>query len=432
MAMPSWMMVLMVLLSRGGGNDLLDYMPTDAYWRVKGVAITVERMAAQLEMGDPPDTSPAKAVRRLMAIRALGELKKAEALPALRPLLDSKELFAADYAREAIAAIEGKAFQRPRPTEAALWSDLCLLPPRCGIVAQMRTPARGPIPFDQLLKDAETVFPPMLDPRAAVEQWAKLLVTVAERTGNVRLDAMTLGVAEKLDDRTGFLVAVGRGLCDPDALKAALRQAGATAVGIEGTDVLTLQRLMIFPCSNDRLVLVLRATEEETLTKELVAAVRRGGDQPSLAPEMVALVQPLDRSVPAWGAVRMSAAYRQMPALVPFDTLTLTSREGPDGALAFTLVGAGKDPAVVQGAAALLAKDIAKTAGDLKAMAAQMPVLKAPAEFLGSIAIKTEEGKATLTGTLKGGPSVLLVPMVFHGLAEPGATEATRERDTQF
>jgi len=108
---------------------------------------------------------------------------------------------------------------------------------------------------------------------------------------------------------------------------------------------------------------------------------------------MLAHIKALDRSGPAWGAVRMNDAYRQMPALVPFDTLTLTSREGPEGALAFTLVGVGKDPAAVQAAAAQLAKDVAKASADLKGMAAQMPVLKAPAEFLASIAVKAGRGE---------------------------------------
>ena len=474
----AWMSILMVLLSRGGGNDLLDYMPTDAYWRVKGVTVTVERMVAELATGEPgdsaqlvrdlgaddakvreaamqklraigpaavpalekaarsddPETSlrarellrsmtggaQAKAVRRLMALRALGELKEAEALPALRPLLESKDLFVADYARQAIAAIEGKPSARPRPTEADLWKDLCLLPARCGIVAQARPPAGGPVAFQKLLEDAEHMLPPGQDPGAALTEWTKMLLTVAERVGNVRLDGVTVGVAENLGDRSGFLVAVGRGLYDAEALKATLRQAGATSIQTDGIDVLTLQmgnHLAFIPCSNDRLVFAV-GPAEEIPTKELVAVIRRGGDQPSLRPEMLALIKPVGHSAPAWGAARMTDAYRQMPVLVPFDTLTLTSRESKEGAIAFTLVGVGKDPAAVQAAADQVGKDVRKTAEAMRDFAAKMPVLKAPAEFLGSIAVKAEEGRATLTGTLRT-PGVLMLPMMFHGLAEP-------------
>ena len=65
---------------------------------------------------------------------------------------------------------------------------------------------------------------------------------------------------------------------------------------------------------------------------------------------MLALIKPLDRSGPARGVARMTDAYRQMPVLVPFDTVTLATREGQEGAVAFTLVGVGKDPAAVQAA----------------------------------------------------------------------------------
>lgn len=417
----AWMSILMLLLSRGGGNDLLDYMPTDAYWRIKGVAVTVERMVAELATGETGERAEAKAVRRLMALRTLGELKKAEALPALRPLLESKGLFVADYARQAIAAIEGKPSARPRPTEADLWKDLCLLPARCGIVAQARPPAGGPVAFEKALKDAASMLPPELDRGAALDEWTKTLLAVAERVGNVRLDCVTFGVAENLGDRSGFFIAVGRGLYDAEALRAALRQSGATAIQSDGMDVLAFpmgNHLAFIPCSNDRLVYAVGPTEGEIPTKGLVAAIRRGGDQPSLSAEMLALIKPLDRSGPAWGAVRMSDAYRQMPALVPFDTLTLTSREGEEGAVAVTLVGAGKDPAAVQAAADQVGRDAAKTAAALRGFAAQMPLLKAPAEFLESIAVQAEEGRATLTGNLRT-PGVLMLPMMFHELAGP-------------
>jgi len=157
--------LLALLTGGGGGNDLLDYMPTAAYWKAKGVEITAERMAAELATEEPADAAKlvrdlgaddfatreaamkklramgpaaapaleqaadnddpevkmrarqllqkvaatggaqAKAVRRLMAVRALGKLKRPEGLAALRPLLASKEPFVADYARQAIAAV---------------------------------------------------------------------------------------------------------------------------------------------------------------------------------------------------------------------------------------------------------------------------------------------------------------------------------------
>ena len=42
------MALLLVLLSGGTGNDLLDYIHTQAYWNTKGVEVTVANMAKEL------------------------------------------------------------------------------------------------------------------------------------------------------------------------------------------------------------------------------------------------------------------------------------------------------------------------------------------------------------------------------------------------
>jgi hypothetical protein len=99
----SWAMMLVLLA--GGGNDLLDYLPAKHYWQAKSVTVTTENLLAELK-ADPKDK--ATAVRRLMAIRTLGEQKDPNALPALKKLLGSKELFEDEYARRAVAAIEGR------------------------------------------------------------------------------------------------------------------------------------------------------------------------------------------------------------------------------------------------------------------------------------------------------------------------------------
>src|SRR4051812_49756963 len=150
--------ILFALLS-GGANDLLDFVSSDAYWKAKAVTVSMEQLTAELKTeagadvaelikalgageyaqreeaarkiiaqgpaalpglekaADDPDAeissrvknlmqqirlnSKAGGVRRLLAIRTLGELKKPEALPLLKPLLTSKEMFVADYAARA-------------------------------------------------------------------------------------------------------------------------------------------------------------------------------------------------------------------------------------------------------------------------------------------------------------------------------------------
>src|SRR3954469_7782192 len=42
------LLTLLLCLLTGGGNDLLDYLPTESYWREKKIEVTVDQMVAQL------------------------------------------------------------------------------------------------------------------------------------------------------------------------------------------------------------------------------------------------------------------------------------------------------------------------------------------------------------------------------------------------
>ena len=138
--------LLMLLLMSGGGNDLLDYVQAKAYWQLKGVPVTAAAMTGELAppkaegakeaAAGPQTAAKAAVVRRLMAIRTLGELKDAQALAVLQPLLKSTALFEAEYAQQAIAAIEGKPFARPRTAAKQMAQDPWLLPADCGIVGR--------------------------------------------------------------------------------------------------------------------------------------------------------------------------------------------------------------------------------------------------------------------------------------------------------
>src|SRR5438874_8131953 len=102
-------LIFTMLLGGSPGNELLDLVPTDAYWKSKDVEITVPNIMLELNSIKTDDTAKATAVRRLMAIRTLGELKGADAVTSLKAQLDSKEMFVADYSQRALDAIQGKA-----------------------------------------------------------------------------------------------------------------------------------------------------------------------------------------------------------------------------------------------------------------------------------------------------------------------------------
>src|SRR5437899_2406532 len=205
----SMLLILLSLIGGGGGNHLLDYASSQSYWKSKGVVVNVQTMSGELktsaaqdiselikqlaspdgqvragasrkivqlgesvipqleqaaEIPDPEVSSRVKtlitdisaaskanAIRRLMAIRTLGELKKPEALPALRPLNDAKEMFVAEYAARAIAQIEGKPLVTVGATPEQKKTDLWLLPADCRMVMQV-APGFAPTSVDALIE----------------------------------------------------------------------------------------------------------------------------------------------------------------------------------------------------------------------------------------------------------------------------------------
>jgi len=486
--------LLVVLLSGGGwGNDLLDYLPTNAYWRTKGVEVSAERMAAELAPGEPaemgrlvrdlgaadfatreaaskklrtfgPTAIPAlekaaasddpevrtrareilkglsggaraMAVRRLMAIRTLGELKKPQALPTLRALLKSKEPFVADYAQRAIAAIQGKPHQRPQATKEQAWSDVCLLPPKCGIVVQVRMPGAQAVPFEEALRKLIPTLPMGQDTEKLIAEVASGVGSVAERVGNIRLDTLTIGVAENVGDRKGFVVVVARGFYDAKAAKAALKQMNVAVVDMHGIEALQPDnevRLVLL--SNDRFVFVAGPSSEQLPLEEVAAALKAQPDKPALGAAMLELIKTIAPASSAWAAVTMSDAYRQAPFLAPFDTITAAGKPTEDKALAVTVTAVGKDPEAVKKSVETVRDAINEGLAEIRQEAERMPFLKPIVEFMESIRIETVGAKATLTARLKGQGAVpmLLMPMfLFSARSAPAPPAQLKEAPVQ-
>ncbi|MBM4042200.1 MAG: HEAT repeat domain-containing protein [Planctomycetes bacterium] len=484
MAMGFGMMeMLMLLLSGGGwGNDLLDYLPTSAYWRAKGVEVSVERMTAELAVAEPADLAQlirdlgadrhatreaasaklralgpvaipalkkaaesddpevrtrakelleglsggaqANAIRRLMAIRTLGELKKPEALAALRPLLEAKEPFVADYAARAIATIEGRAHERAAASREMLWRDLCLLPANCGIVAQLRMPGGQTTPFEEALKAIVPVLPGDQDLGKAVGELTKGISAVAERVGNLRFEGITLGVADNVGNNAGFIVAVARGRYDAAAVKAAFTQLKLNATRVEGMDAFSPERDVRFiPCSDDRFIFAAGPSHEHVPLKELAAALQANGDKPALPAKMLDLIKGIEPDAPVWAAAVMSDAYRQASFLAPYDTITAVGKNAEGGVMALTVVAAGKDPEAVKASVAEVQKGVKQGLDQIQQHAAgpEMAFTKPIIELMQSIRVQAEGAKATLTAKLKGQGAAFLMPMMMLWGVRSGA-----------
>ncbi|MBM4034729.1 MAG: hypothetical protein FJ291_23540 [Planctomycetes bacterium] len=412
--------LLTMLLVSGGGNDLLDYVQTKAYWQLKGVNVTVAAMTGELgpakaeggEAAEPKAAPRAAAVRRLMAIRTLGELKDAQALPALQPLLKSTALFEADYAQQAIAAIEGKPFERPRASARQMAGDPWLLPADCGIVGQVSMAPGKPLDIEKALKELAPGLPEQ-DPNALLPEVTNQLVSAAEQVGNVRLEGVTLGISGEVGDDKGFVVMIARGQYDAKRVAALLHETGDyKAEKSDGLEVFRgeEEEPNLIVVSNDCLVLFAGAEAEKLPVAATVAALKKGSG--ALTPESALgkLIKAADTAQPLWAVVKMTPTYREGgPMLAPFDSMSLVGRAAKD-AQTLELVAMGTDAQKVAAAVAELEKSVKEGREEMAKVAGQMPMLQPAVDFLGSVKAKADGAKATVTASLKGASLVVAMP----------------------
>ncbi|MDB5174824.1 MAG: hypothetical protein JWN51_3597 [Phycisphaerales bacterium] len=444
-------LTLLSIFSGGSGNDLLDYVPTDAYWNAKHVVVSVESMASQsklptdkdiagwiadLDAADPqtrdaayrellhsgpailpklekitdgPAAEPAQrarvliaqinaapkrdAVRRLMAIRTLGELKKQEGLPVLRPFLNSKEMFVADYARIATAQIEGKPTERTRAVDTD--KDAWLLPAECRAVAHVELHGGRPIDYAAAFK--QFPLPVGEDNQVAIDFIANQALTIAETIGNVRLDALTIGVSGDVSDKSGCAVVIAAGQYDAPALNQFARKLKIVFKTVDGHDVFQpdADKSAFLP-SNDRLVLVAKPTEQDAPLAEMISAMKSGAGKLKTTPEMANLLAKVDVKQPVWAVMKVTDAYRKAPQLEAFDEVALVGRrEGPG--IHLTVHGTGPDPAKVKAAADLAAAAITQAAKDIRKMASTSPALGNIADLFDQMKVAASGNGASIT-----------------------------------
>ncbi|HOX06927.1 MAG TPA: hypothetical protein PK280_11035 [Planctomycetota bacterium] len=487
MALSAVFMFIVLLVTGGaGGNDLLDYLPTDAYWKAKGVKPGADAMLAELkpaaaaadagaliaDLGSEdfkireaataklramgalvvPQlraaaektadaevrsraqglvtelTAAAKGgeVRRLMAIRTLGELGKAEALPALKGLLDSKELFVADYAQAAIARIEGRPWTRPAPSAEERWSDVWLLPRDSAVVGQLSLPPGGPVDIDKLFKEARekagaAATDAALDFDAVKARLADAVLKVAERTGNVRVHTATIGVAENVGNNAGHIGVVIRGVYDPTAVKAALAGLDGTSEQVDGVDVVKFRggdHGQVLLASRERFVGILGADQKtvDDFARGMLAALKAGKGTLGENAGMAALLKPVKVTDQLWAVARMTDAYRKEEILAGLDSIAFSGR-ADGGALDFTMTASGKDAEKLKASQAVFEQGRDRALAQIRQLAQQLPALKAAQDFGESIKLEAKAGEVAVRARIKPdlSPVAMMLPMMLMG-----------------
>jgi len=482
MASTMGMFTLLMAMLSGGASELLDFVPTEAYWKAKGVTVSTEQLLTdaapakgadasklilKLGAGTPADrdaaarailklgpavlpqlekakTDPdleianragaligqikmshkAGGVRALMAIRTLGERKKPEALTGLQALLGSKEPFVAEYAARAIAQIEGRPVPaRQIPTDG-FKADLAMMPANLGALSQMSGLSGGRVSIEEALK----ALPPGEDAKQAVEQMTAALITAADQMGNVRLDGVTMGVSDDVGDKTGFVAIVARGQFDAGAIAAMMVNLNVPSRSVDGVDVFSGERQVafFFP-SDDRAVLLVGPNQDVLPVKELIAASRQEKAGAIANAALAKLVAGIDPKVVGWAVVTVNDNYRKAPILSAFDQVVLTITRGGE-LTKFAVKADGKDAKAVEAAVAQVDAGVKQAQQQLPQIVQMMPAMKPIADFVQSVKVEANGASAGMWAELKGDPSVLLMgPAMMWGVSVRAPVERAVE-----
>ncbi len=407
----------------------------------RGPVVIPQLEAAAKASGDPEVVNRAKvlidelnsaakgnAVRRLMAIRALGERKEKAALPDLARLLDSKEMFVAQYAGRSIALIEGKPVQAPPAASVA--EDLWLLPKNCGVVAQFHF--NGVSRAIDVRKMLDAV--PMMaadQKEQALAQMYKYLLETADQIGNVRIDGGTVGISDDADDNNGSVVVFLRGRYDAKALAALLKKQQIKTSEINGVEAFNPDpgsSSSILLLDNEKVLIVGGPRNGKLPIEEMMGAIKDGKGHLKENDEVVKLVKTVESTGIGWVAAVMSATYKKnLPELSSFDTIALSVKQQED-ALVFTAAGQGANADGVKQTIDKFNVSLTQVRDMMKQGIAGMPAMKPYVDFMESIKLDAAGGKATASASLKADlNSMMMMPMIMLRVGDAGPVDAPAE-----
>lgn len=456
--MPVLLFIPLLFLSvgSGGSNELLHFLQTDYYWKsrkmqpstellmayiqpplqAKDISALIEQLgheefaqrqaashaiAAQgptvveqlksaLQSKDPEIADRSKKlialltgaggdplVHKLMVIRTLGEKKVKEAVAPLKTLTESREPFIADYARRALAMIEGKpAPDLGVPTET-MEKDLWLLPAGCKLVGQQRLAGGRVFDWDAWF----TQWGPLIAMIGQQKQKEELLGTFQKQVlewlnafGNLRVDGITVGVSDSDLVRDGHALFLLRGQYDRQRVAAFLKGKGKAIHPLEGLDLWHLENQAGMVMVSDQQLILLTASDEKQLPmKELAAALRTGKGTLADDVAMKALIASVDRTGEGWAVAQISDKFRGgYDVLQSFDTIKATRRRDQDRIL-LRVTLAGADEAKVKGAIGMLETGWKQSLESLKnGIIWPKPVL----DFANSVAFSSKGRQGTI------------------------------------
>ncbi len=481
---PDAMQLVMAALTflAGAKGDLLDTMSTQDYWRAKQQVVSVEQLKREalpeaavgdvtalvrdlksdeykvreearkkLEAMGPgvaaalapaaaskdPEVAQvaagliakfstaghARDVRRLMAIRTLGERKEAGALEMVKGLEGSKEPFVATYAKRAAAQIEGGALPVV-DSRNKIVADAWLLPRDAGMVLQGTRLGWDVLTAESIgegMKNGPRMFMPQPNQMQPAEptkeeltaRATKAILAMAERVGDWRVDGMTVALSANFDGDTGWFVTVLHGEYDPAAVASLFKnmsngEGGPQAAKIDGADALALDSGLLVMPSAETLVVVYADDPDERAQKAeaIVKALRAGkGELEPGSPLGKLLVQAQQGSV-VWGASQGMEALKKEAMFAGVDAITLSATKGAKD-LDFVIAATGGDGDKLKASKETMEAGLKSTiaAGQAElAAAGQLPIaatIQPMLDMLQSIKISVDGETGKMTGQVQ-------------------------------
>jgi hypothetical protein len=222
--------LLLVGVGGSGATDLVSLLDAPQYFKSRAIDVKPERM---LELAGKAPADGKEQVQQLLAIRWLGEhpdtvKKTGNARETLRAIAEGKQGkdpqgFAADYARIALARLDGKGVAlHTLPAGSVRGEALAWFPKECTIfgAADLRPPKGLPEQNSNPLADAIN--------RRMIPKDKELFFKAVDRLGNIRIDRISFAVLPDLKNPNNtrmFIRFTGQG--DHKRLVAFLRQEGS-------------------------------------------------------------------------------------------------------------------------------------------------------------------------------------------------------------
>lgn len=426
MAMSFLPMIMMFLGTSGGFNELLDLTDPQTYLKAQGIEYRVDALIEVLEAPRTKDLSKMKAqeVKQLMAMRALGSMKDKAALPALQKAAEKKTVFFKDYATEAIALIEGAEYAAPTASAEDLKSDLALLPEGVGLVVQARMSGGGAHDLKKIVTEALKKMPEAPDADEVLTNVSMEIAKLANQIGNVRLDAVTLGLSEQVNDDDGFVVIIGRGLYDHRAVESVLSEqkrtthneiGGTMFLGMDGDEV------ALAPVSKDRFIMVAGADWETFPLAKVAAKLKAAPAEPKFSEALQKVIARVDQRGSLWGAGILPDEMKELPPFAPFDEAVMWTREvKATGKVQLKIDGTGTDAKAIAAAMEEMKQGVEQGIGELEQQV--MPGSEMLLKVMKSIRFSSMNLTGTISAEFDGNPGDILgtiMPMFMGMRAVP-------------